>query len=167
MACVADKIIAAPFSIIGSIGVITQIPNFHRLLKKHDVDFEQVTAGEFKRTITMFGESTDKAREKLKQEVEDTHALFKDFVKQQRPVVELSEIATGEYWLGKRAHELNLVDALGTSDDYLLNERDNADIFELHYSVKQKLLERITTMFGKFGRRGLSLNDNDRIPNLT
>ena len=167
MACVADKIIAAPFSIIGSIGVITQIPNFHRLLKKHDVDFEQVTAGEFKRTITMFGESTDKAREKLKQEVEDTHALFKDFVKQQRPVVELSEIATGEYWLGKRAHELNLVDALGTSDDYLLNARDNADIFELRYSVKQKLLERITTMFGKFGRRGLSLNDNDRIPNLT
>ena len=167
MACVADKIIAAPFSIIGSIGVITQIPNFHRLLKKHDVDFEQVTAGEFKRTITMFGESTDKAREKLKQEVEDTHTLFKDFVKQQRPVVELSEIATGEYWLGKRAHELNLVDALGTSDDYLLNERDNADIFELLYSVKQKLLERITTMFGKLGRRGLSLNDDDRIPNLT
>ena len=167
MACVADKIIAAPFSIIGSIGVITQIPNFHRLLKKHDVDFEQVTAGEFKRTITMFGESTDKAREKLKQEVEDTHALFKDFVKQQRPVVELSEIATGEYWLGKRAHELNLVDALGTSDDYLLNERDNADIFELHYSIKQQMLDRITTMFGKFGRRGLSLNDNDRIPNLT
>lgn len=167
MACVADKIIAAPFSIIGSIGVITQIPNFHRLLKKHDVDFEQVTAGEFKRTITMFGESTDKAREKLKQEVEDTHTLFKDFVKQQRPVVELSEIATGEYWLGKRAHELNLVDALGTSDDYLLNERDNADIFELHYSVKQKMLERITAMFGKLGHQGLSLNDNDRIPNLT
>ena len=161
MACVADKLIAAPFAIIGSIGVITQIPNFHRLLKKHDIDFEQVTAGEFKRTITMFGESTDKAREKLKQDVEDTHTLFKDFVKQQRPVVDLDETATGEYWLGQRAHELNLVDTLGTSDDYLMSQSEEADIFEIHYRVKQKMLERITTMFRQMGRRRLSLDEHD------
>ena len=109
----------------------------------------------------MFGESTDKAREKLKQDVEDTHTLFKDFVKQQRPIVDLDETATGEYWLGQRAHELNLVDTLGTSDDYLMSQSEEADIFEIHYRVKQKMVERITTMFRQMGRRRLSLDEHD------
>ncbi|MDP6504437.1 MAG: protease SohB, partial [Planctomycetota bacterium] len=126
MACVGERILAAPFAIIGSIGVITQIPNFSRLLKKHDIDYEQVTAGEFKRTITMFGETTDKARQKLKEEVEETHTLFKDYVKEQRPIIDLEQVATGEYWLGTRALALNLVDELRTSDDYLMQMHESA-----------------------------------------
>ena len=76
MAVVADKIIAAPFAVLGSIGVLAQVPNFHRLLKKHDVDFEMLTAGKYKRTLTMFGENTDKGREKFQEDIEDTHVLF-------------------------------------------------------------------------------------------
>ena len=139
MACVATKIIAAPFSVIGSIGVIAQIPNFHRLLKKHDIEFEQLTAGEFKRTLTMFGENTDKAREKFKEELEDTHILFKDFIKEHRPIVDIDKIATGEHWPAKRALELKLVDELITSDDYLLEQAKDKDLYEITYTIKKSL----------------------------
>lgn len=139
MACVANRIIAAPFSVIGSIGVIAQIPNFHRLLKKHDIEFEQLTAGEFKRTLTMFGENTDKARQKFREELEDTHALFKDFIGEHRPAVDIDRIATGEHWPAKRALELNLVDELKTSDDYLLEQAAVKDVYAISYCIKRPL----------------------------
>lgn len=143
MACVADRIIAAPFAIIGSIGVIAQIPNFHRLLKKHDIDFEQLTAGEFKRTITMFGENTEKARQKFQEELEDMHILFKEFIQQHRPVVDIERIATGEHWPASRAFELKLVDELQTSDDYLLENCRQKDLFEISYTIKRPLGVRL------------------------
>lgn len=143
MACVADKIIAAPFAIIGSIGVLAQIPNFHRLLKKMDIDFEQITAGDYKRTLTLFGKNTDKDREKFKEELEETHRLFKDFVKDSREQVDIDKIATGEHWYGKRAIELNLVDELITSDDYLTNSAKEADVFEVKYERKKPVSERL------------------------
>ncbi len=158
MACVADRILAAPFAIIGSIGVVTQIPNFHRLLKKHDIDFEQATAGEYKRTVTMFGETTDKDRKKLKADVEEIHELFKDFVKEQRPIVELDQIATGEHWLAKRAQQLKLVEELKTSDDYLLSLTKTHDIYEVRYIVKPKLLDRVTSIFSSVVRHRNQLN---------
>ncbi|MDH3695003.1 MAG: protease SohB [Gammaproteobacteria bacterium] len=165
MACVADRIIAAPFSIIGSIGVLTQIPNFHRLLKKHDIDFEQVTAGEFKRTVTVFGETTDKAREKLKEEVEETHVLFKDFIKQQRPALEVEKVATGEHWLGSRALELGLVDELRTSDDYMLTSSDHADIYEVTFTTKQTVIEKLAALMSMTLRaRQNPLTATDRTP---
>lgn len=143
MACVADKIIAAPFAIIGSIGVVAQLPNFHKLLKKHDIDFEQITAGEFKRTITMFGENTDKTRQKFKDELEEVHILFKQFIQQHRPIVEIDRISTGEHWLAVRALELNLVDELKTSDDYLQENSQHKELFEVCYSIKQSLGVRL------------------------
>lgn len=143
MACVADKIIAAPFSIIGSIGVIAQFPNFNRLLKKHDIDFEQVTAGEFKRTVTMFGENTDKAREKFREELDDMHVLFKEFIVQHRPIVDIDRIATGEHWPARRALELKLVDELKTSDEYLLDQSQDKEIFHVTYTIKKPMSERI------------------------
>lgn len=164
MACVGDRILAAPFAIIGSIGVITQIPNFNRLLKKHDIDYEQVTAGEFKRTITLFGETTDKARQKLKEEVEETHTLFKDFVKEQRPIVDLEKVATGEYWLGSRAQSLNLVDELRTSDDYLMNMRDNADLYEVRFSVKQKFSDKLFSLFSGLKRNTFVTDGGSSLP---
>ena len=103
MACVANKLLAAPFAVIGSIGVIAQIPNFHRLLKKNDIDFEMITAGEYKRTLTMFGENTEKGREKFAEDIEDVHVLFKDFVKEHRPALDVEAVATGEVWFGQRA----------------------------------------------------------------
>ena len=149
MACVADKIIAAPFAIIGSIGVLAQIPNFYRLLKKHNVDFEQVTVGQYKRTLTLFGENTDEDREKVQEELEETHQLFKDFIKEYRDDVDIDKIATGEHWYGKQAIELKLVDELKTSDDYLSEAVQNADIYEIDYIRKKPLSEKIISFGAK------------------
>jgi serine protease SohB len=143
MACVANHILAAPFAIIGSIGVIAQLPNFNRLLKKHDIDYEQFMAGEFKRTVTIFGENNEQGRRKFQEDIEDTHTLFKDFVKTHRPSVDLEQVATGEHWFGTRALETRLVDELRTSDDYLLVASADADLYEIAYAVKKPLLMRL------------------------
>ena len=142
MACVADDIIAAPFAVIGSIGVIAQLPNFHRLLAHNHVDFEQITAGEYKRTLTMFGENTDKSRKKMQAEINEVHGLFKDFIEQHRPQLELAKVATGEHWFGSQALELELVDQLQTSDDYLLAANQQLDIFHVAYKMKKQPLSK-------------------------
>ena len=143
MACVANKIVAAPFAILGSIGVVAQLPNFHRLLKKNDIDYEMFTAGEFKRTVTMFGENTTKGREKFVEDLEDTHVLFKEFVSEHRPQVNIAAVATGEVWFGRRAKDVNLIDLLQTSDEYLLDQAESADIFEIEFTVKKSLPEKL------------------------
>jgi serine protease SohB len=143
MACVADRIVAAPFAVIGSIGVLAELPNFHRLLERHGVDFEIHTAGQFKRTLTLFGENTDAARDKVKEQLEETHALFKGFVSEYRPALDLDLVATGEYWHGRRAVELGLVDELATSDDLLLAESATRDLLQLKYSARKKPIERL------------------------
>lgn len=143
MACVADKIISAPFAVLGSIGVIAQLPNFHKLLKKNDIDFEMFTAGEYKRTVTMFGENTPKDRAKFVEDLEDTHVLFKEFVNEHRPQVDMARVATGEVWFGRRAKEVNLVDELMTSDEYLQTQAANADIYEVEFAHKKSLPEKL------------------------
>ncbi|EED34657.1 putative protease SohB [Luminiphilus syltensis NOR5-1B] len=143
MACVADKIIAAPFAVIGSIGVIAQLPNFHKVLKKNDIDFELLTAGEYKRTLTMFGENTDKGRQKFLEELEDTHALFKQFVAENRKQVAIEQVATGEVWFGQRALDVQLVDQLCTSDEYLQKQLDERDIIEVRYVGKRHWQEKL------------------------
>lgn len=146
MACVADQILAAPFAIVGSIGVVGQLPNFNRLLKQYNVDFEMHTAGNHKRTLTMLGENTDADRAKFCQELEDTHGLFKDFVSGNRMQLDIEKVATGEHWYGTQALELRLVDELQTSDDYLLKAyRDERQIYAVSYQIKPKLMERLST----------------------
>ncbi len=143
MACVGNRILAAPFAVLGSIGVLAQLPNFHRLLDKHGIGFEQVKAGEFKRTLTLFGENTDKERAKMQQSLEELHAQFKDFVAANRPAVDIARVATGEYWHAAPALELGLVDELTTSDDYLLEASTRADLYHVSYSAKRSLPERV------------------------
>ena len=143
MACVADKILAAPFAIIGSIGVVAQMPNFNKVLKKHDVEFELLTAGEHKRTLTMFGENTEKGREKFIEELEETHQLFKDYVSTRRPQIDIDKIATGEIWYGSRAKDIKLIDDVQTSDEYLVSRIEDADVFEVAYVFKKKLHQRL------------------------
>jgi len=143
MACVANKIIAAPFAIIGSIGVIVQLPNFHKLLKEKHIDFEQLTAGNYKRTLTLFGKNTEEGREKLQQEIEEIHHLFKNLIHDHRPQLNIEKIATGEHWLGKQALELNLVDEIMTSDDYLQQKTESANIYEIDYFVKKSFGEKL------------------------
>ena len=143
MACVADKIVAAPFAIIGSIGVVAQVPNLHRLLKKHDIDFEEATAGEFKRTVSVFGEISDKGRRKFQEQLEETHAIFKEFVKAQRPALEMAKVATGEHWLASRGVELGLVDQLSTSDDYLMSKIESARLFLVAFKPELNWSKRL------------------------
>lgn len=143
MACIGTRILAAPFAIIGSIGVVAQLPNFHRLLKKNDIDFEMFTAGEYKRTVTMFGENTDKGKSKFVEELEDTHELFKSFVAEHRPQVNIPEVATGEIWYGKRALENNLIDDIQTSDEYLMSRRQDANIYLIKFAARKTLQEKL------------------------
>ena len=143
MACVADRLVAAPFAIVGSIGVLAQLPNFHRLLEEKGVDFEQIMAGRYKRTLTMFGKNTDEGREKLQQEVEDIHELFKNQIREHRPQVDLERVATGEHWYGIRALELKLVDELKTSDDLLLEAAKDHDLYHIAYKRRRSWQERV------------------------
>lgn len=143
MACVADRIIASPFAVIGSIGVVAQLPNFHRLLKKNDVDFEVLTAGEHKRTLTIFGENTDKGRQKFLEDLEDTHVLFKEYVGERRPDVDIAAVANGDIWFGKRALEVRLIDEIMTSDEYLVNACDRAEVVSVSFQRKRTLPEKL------------------------
>jgi serine protease SohB len=142
MACVADRLIAAPFAIVGSIGVLAQLPNFHRMLEEKGIDFEQITAGRYKRTLTMFGENTDEGREKLKEQVEEIHELFKNQIREHRPQVDIERVATGEHWYGVRALELKLVDEIKTSDDVLLEAASDHDLYHIAYKRRRKWQER-------------------------
>ncbi len=143
MACIGDKILSAPFAAVGSIGVVAQIPNIHRLLKKNNIDVEILTAGDYKRTLTILGENTDAAREKFKQELQTTHDLFKQFVARFRPQLDIDAVATGEVWLGTDAQRLALVDILQTSDEYISKQADEADIYLLEFIHKKSLQERV------------------------
>lgn len=153
MACVANRILAAPFAIIGSIGVVVQLPNFHRLLKDKHIDFEQHTAGEFKRTITMFGENTPEAREKLQEEIEDIHQLFKNLITENRKQVDIQKVSTGEHWLALQAIDLQLVDEIKTSDEYLLERSKDAHLYEICYEVKKPFLSRLSASASDFGAK--------------
>lgn len=153
MASVANQIIAAPFAIVGSIGVVGQLPNFHRFLKKHDIDFEQITAGEYKRTLTYFGENTNKGREKFQEEIDNIHQIFKQFILQYRPQLDINEVATGEFWFGTDAIALKLIDKMSTSDDYLLQASQTTDLYEIDYKAKKSLSQKLTQAASK----GLSM----------
>jgi serine protease SohB len=147
MACLATKIIAAPFALLGSIGVVAQIPNFNRFLKGKEIDVEILTAGEYKRTLTMLGENTDKGREKFIEELEDVHTLFKEFVKESRPIVDIDVVATGEAWYGRRALEHKLVDAVQTSDEYLIDRCESADVYRVKYVEDKNRMDKVLDRF--------------------
>lgn len=165
MACVAERIYAAPFAIVGSIGVVAQLPNFNRLLKKHDIDYEQHTAGDFKRTLTLFGENTEEGRQKFREELEETHQLFKAFVGKYRPELDLSRVATGEHWYGQQALELGLVDEIATSDDLMLAAAKDRTLIKVRFQPKKKLADKlahsaalsVSTFFGKLAEKNKPL----------
>lgn len=167
MACVADHIIAAPFAIVGSIGVVAQLPNFHRALKERSIDYEMFTAGEFKRTVTLFGENTDKARAKCQEELDEAHALFKAHVGRYRPVLDIDRVATGEHWFGSRALDLKLVDEIRTSDDFLMAAHEAADLFGVRFVGKKPLLARFAEAIGSSlasSRALAEFRDHGRLP---
>ena len=149
MACIADRIIAAPFAVLGSIGVVAQVPNFNRLLKSQKVDVELHTAGAHKRTLTMFGENTDEGRQKFRAELEEVHQLFKVFVRDNRPQVDIEVVATGEAWYGQRALEQQLIDEIQTSDEYLIEKMPTAAVYEIVYEIQQSKVEKLVKRFAQ------------------
>jgi serine protease SohB len=146
MACVAHKIIGSPFAIVGSIGVVAQLPNFHRLLKKNDVDYKEYTAGEFKRTVGLFTEITDKGERKFIEQLESTHVLFKNFVSKFRPHLKMEEIATGEYWFGQQALEKGLIDEIKTSDEFIQNQLNHMQVYKICFEKKPSLSQKLSGM---------------------
>ncbi len=144
MACVANNIVAAPFAIIGSIGVVAQIPNFNRLLKRNDIDIELHTAGQYKRTLTLLGENTEEGREKFREDLNETHQLFKGFVHSMRPSLDIDAVATGEHWYGVQAQEKGLVDEISTSDDLIIARMQERDVVSLRYMQRKRLMDRFT-----------------------
>ena len=144
MACVANKIVSAPFAILGSIGVVAQIPNLHRFLKNKDIDIELHTAGQYKRTLTMLGENTEEGRRKFREDLNETHHLFKDFVQRMRPGLDIEQVATGEHWYGVQALEKGLVDAVETSDELLLGLMESHEVIGVRYQQRKKMLDRFT-----------------------
>ena len=146
MACIADHLIAAPFAYIGSIGVLVQLPNVHRLLKDNKVDFEMITAGEYKRTLTTFGENTEKDREKVQEEVDEMHQLFKDFIHEYRPSLDVGAVATGEVWSGTQALTKGLIDVVDTSDEWVATQCHDADVYEVVWEQKRKITDRLSAL---------------------
>lgn len=153
MACVANHIVAAPFAIVGSIGVVAELPNFHKVLEKYNIDYEQFTAGEYKRTVTMFGENTDEAKAKFKDELSEIHSVFKDFVQQYRPSLDIQTIATGEYWLAVKAQKLGLVDELQTSDAYILDAIKEKNVYSVKYVEKTTVRQGISRFLTRIMKR--------------
>lgn len=143
MACVADQVVAAPFAVLGSIGVIAQVPNVHRLLKKNDIDFEVHTAGEYKRTLTVFGENTDKAREKFKDDLNEVHVMFKEFVSKYRPELDVVKVANGDVWYGNQAKEMGLIDRIETSDGYLLESSLTKTLIQIKHEPKKTVAKKL------------------------
>lgn len=144
MACVANKVVAAPFAVLGSIGVLAQLPNFHRLLKDKKVDFEQITAGDYKRTLTIFGENTEDGRQKFQQDINEVHELFKQHVATRRPQIDIDKVATGEIWYGSQAIDLNLIDEITTSDDLLMSAAQKSDVIKVSYQPKKNMAHKLT-----------------------
>lgn len=154
MACTSDRLLAAPFAIVGSIGVVAQVPNVHRLLKKHDVDYKEYTAGEFKRTVSLLGEITPKGEEKFLEQLEDTHVLFKRFVTENRPAVNTEKVGTGEHWYGAQAQALGLIDGISTSDELLMDLAKDRRLLNVRFHKKQKLNEKLSGFMGKAVENG-------------
>lgn len=158
MACVADRVVAAPFAVVGSIGVVASVPNLHRVLERWGVDYEDVTAGKYKRTVSLLGPIREEGRAKLREQIEETHDLFKAFVKSMRPALDVEAVATGEHWYGTRAIELGLIDAIGTSDDTLVEHAREARVFEVlcdrPIPARERILGSVAALFSRLARLG-------------
>ena len=151
MACAADRIVAAPFAVVGSIGVVAQVPNLHRLLKKNDVDYEEITAGEFKRSVSVFAKITPAGREHFRGKLDAAHEAFKRFVQQCRPGLDIDKVGDGDMWLASEGLGLGLVDALMTSDELLFAARGEARLYEIAVEQRKSLLQQLAGGLGAGG----------------
>jgi len=153
MCCVADKIIASPFAVLGSIGVISDIPNVYQRLKDEGIEFQTVTAGKYKRTLTPTKQVTQEDLEKSKEDIEEILTLFKEFVHQNRPSLDIDDVATGETWFGSAAMDKGLCDEIRAVDDVLLDHVKNGyQVLDVKYTPpkeKESLKQLLGVRGGK------------------
>src|SRR5260370_42442278 len=155
MACAADRIVAAPFAVLGSIGVVAPVPNLHRLLKNNEIDYEEMTAGEFKRTVSVLGEITPAGREHFRGKLDATHEAFKTHVAECRPAADIDRVANGDHWLAREALALGLVDEIATGDEFLFRARESARLYEVSTEARKNLLQQLLSGLGVAARSGL------------
>src|SRR5271169_5703720 len=148
MACAADRIVAAPFAVVGSIGVVAPVPNLHRLLKKNEIEYEEMTAGEWKRSVSVLGEITPAGREHFRGKLDATHEAFKAHVAECRPNLDIARVANGDHWLAREALPLGLVDEIMTGDDLLFRARDSARLYEVSTEARKTLLQQLLSGLG-------------------
>lgn len=147
MACIADRIIAAPFAVVGSIGVLAQVPNIHKLLQRHQIDVEVLTAGKHKAPMTLMGEKTEEGRQKLLEDLKAIHERFRDLVGRYRPQLDLAAVTEGDFWLAEDALALGLVDQLETSDAYLLTKAKSSDVVSVSWVPQIGVDQRLKKAF--------------------
>ncbi|MDP3296608.1 MAG: signal peptide peptidase SppA [Thermodesulfovibrionia bacterium] len=119
IACPADKIVANPGTLTGSIGVIMEIPNIEGLMKKIGVETKVIKSGKHKDIASMFKSMTEEERKILQSVLDDVHDQFIRAVSEGRNMKyeNIKELADGRIFTGKKAKELGLVDTLGNLDD--------------------------------------------------
>ena len=136
MACCSDRIIAAPFAYLGSIGVVSELPNFHKLLTNNNIDYLLFTAGEFKRTVHHLAENTSEGIQKFQEQLDEVHDAFKSHVAENRADrIKVDDVATGEAWLACQAISKGLVDELMTSAQYLESKMKSMDVIRMRRRV--------------------------------
>lgn len=129
MSVPAQRIIAAPFAMVGSIGVVSEFMNFNKLLRRLGVEPMTITAGELKRTVTPLSEVTEENKAAYKAQLEAIHRQFIAVVKKYREV-DADRVCTGNHWTAAESVELklNLVDGLATSQEYLFEANQTEDL---------------------------------------
>lgn len=140
VACVAHEICAAPFALIGSIGVVAGLPNFAKALDRADIDYLLFTAGKYKRTVTLFAPVDDDAKSKFQNDLDDIHEAFKAHVQKQRSnsLQNVDDLATGEAWLAVNC-PAGLVDRLATSAQLLQAKmNDGLDVILVKHATRPK-----------------------------
>ena len=153
MACAADRIVAAPFAVVGSIGVVASVPNLHKLRQKNAIDYEDITAGEFKRTVSVLGEITPAGRDHFQGKLEAIHDAFKAHVAARRPGADVARIANGDTWLASDALALGLVDEIVAGDELLFRARDSARLYEVKWEARKSPLQNLVGGLGAAARK--------------
>lgn len=175
-ACVANHVVAAPFAYIGSIGVVSEMPNFNQILSDNGINIEQHTAGKSKRTVTPLGKITDEDRNEFKKKLERIHRSFINHVSHYRNINDADEnknsiIFSGDYWIAEETVELELglVDEISTSQEFLLDKMKEYNIIEITFQEnktkksKLSLLNSLTTLFSSANEiiKNIKLSNQD------
>ncbi|KZX82185.1 hypothetical protein A3715_00045, partial [Oleiphilus sp. HI0009] len=158
MAAVGDRIIASPTSMLGSIGVIMEVPNFYNLLDRAGVQFHQFTAGKHKRLVSMTNKIGDAAKDQINQDLEKSHELFKNHVHTYRNSVNLESVSHGDVWSAKYCLDNKLVDDLMTSEAYLFDRASRANIFHISWDVERSFSDKLSSFAAQ-----ASINTLDKV----